>query len=111
MALVRFRRNQVCKVSNSLPPKGGVMRQFFVMKQVVVLGAALLALTLSGCATRGYARRQARTVNDRVTQVQTQITGLSVKHDTDVAVVNQGITAADNKIQQVAVTAEQANAN
>ena len=91
---------------NQLPStQGGVMKQFFV------LGLALLALVGSGCATRGYARRQAATVNDRVSQVQTQVTALSDKHATDVAHVNERLTATDNKLQEAAASAAQANAN
>ena len=37
------------------------------MKQIFVLGIAVLALSGSGCATRGYARRQAAKVNDQAT--------------------------------------------
>ena len=82
------------------------------MKQFFVLGlAALLALAGSGCATRGYARRQAARVNDRVTQVQTQLTALSAKHDTDVSHVNERFAMADNKLQEAASSAAQANAN
>ena len=55
------------------------------MKQLFVLGVALLALSAAGCATRGYARRQAAKVNDQATQVETQLTALTAKHDTDLA--------------------------
>src|SRR6185503_12587938 len=93
------------KATNCLPPKGGIMKQFFV------LGLALLVLVGSGCATRSYARRQAATVNDRVSQVQTQATALSDKHETDVAHVNERITTTDNKAQKAAANAAQANAS
>src|SRR5512133_1881906 len=82
-----------------------------VMKQIFVLGLALLALAGSGCATRGYARRQAATVNDRVSQVQTQVTTLSAKHETDVSQVSERLTAANNKLQEAATSAAQANVN
>jgi hypothetical protein len=82
------------------------------MKQFSVLGlAALLALAGSGCATRGYARRQAATVNDRASQVQTQVTTLSGKHETDVSHVNERLTTTDSKIQDAAASAAQANAS
>lgn len=81
------------------------------MKQFFVLGIALLALALSGCATRGYARRQAAAVNDRVSQVQTQVTAVSEKHETDVSHANDRITTTDNKLQQAAASAAQANAS
>ena len=81
------------------------------MKQFFVLGLALLALAGSGCATRGYARRQAAGVNDKVSQVQTQVTALSAKHDTDVSHVNERFTMTDNKLQEAASSAAQANAN
>jgi len=81
------------------------------MKQSFVLGIALLALVGSGCATRGYARRQAATVNDRASQVQAQLTAQSAKHETDVARVNDRITATDNKLQEANTSAELANAN
>jgi len=81
------------------------------MKQSCVLGLALLALVGSGCATRGYARKQAAMVNDRATQVQTQLTAQSEKHATDVARVNDRITATDSKLQEANTSAELANAN
>ena len=81
------------------------------MKQFFVLGLAVLVLVGSGCATRGYARKQAATVNDRVTQVQTQVTAQFDKHETDVSRVNQRVTTTDNKAQQAAASAAQANAN
>ena len=81
------------------------------MKQFFLLGVGLLALTLSGCATRGYARRQASTVNDRVTQIQAQATELSDKHETDVTRANQRLSTTENKLQQAAASAEQANAS
>ena len=82
------------------------------MKQFVVLGlAALLTLAGSGCATRGYARRQAATVNDRLSQVQTQLTTLSAKHDTDVAHANERLATTDSKLQEAASSAAQANAS
>ena len=49
------------------------------MKQVLVFGLTLLAVAGSGCATRGYARRQAAKVNDRISQVQTQVSAQSDK--------------------------------
>ena len=81
------------------------------MKQFLVLGLAVLAVTGSGCATRGYARKQAALVNDRVSQVQTQATAVSGKHDTDVSRVNDRITTTDNKTQEAAANAAQANAS
>ena len=81
------------------------------MKQFFVLGLALLVLVGSGCATRSYARRQAATVNDRVTQVQTQVTAQSNKHETDVSRVDERITLTDNKLQEAATSSAQANAN
>ena len=51
------------------------------MKQLFVLGIVVLALCGSGCATRGYARKQAAAVNERVNQIQTQATALSTKHE------------------------------
>jgi hypothetical protein len=91
---------------NQLPStQGGVMKQFFVV------GLALLVLAGSGCATKGYVRKQAATVNDRVSQVQTQATAVSDKHATDVAHVNERLTTNDNKLQQVAASAKEANAN
>ena len=81
------------------------------MKQYFVSGIILLALSGSGCATRGYARKQAAAVNERVTQIQTQATALSTKHDTDVSHVNDRVTATDNKLQEAATNAAQANAS
>ena len=81
------------------------------MKQFFVLGLALLALSGSGCATRGYARKQAAAVNERVNQIQAQATALSAKHDTDVSRVNERVTVTDNKLQEAATNATQANAS
>jgi hypothetical protein len=88
------------------------------MNQLLVSGLALLALAGSGCATRGYARRQAAKVDDRVSQVQTQVSSYSAKHETDFARVDERITTIDNKLQAAAsssaradASAAQANAN
>ena len=81
------------------------------MKQSFVLGLAALVLVGSSCATRGYARKQAAAVNDRVSQVQTQATALSDKHEADVTRANDRITATDAKTQQAAASAAQANAS
>jgi len=81
------------------------------MKQFFVLGLALLVLFGSGCATKGYARKQAATVNDQATQVQTGITALSDKHDADLSRVNERVTVTDNKLQEAATSSAQANAS
>ena len=81
------------------------------MKQVLVFGLTLLAVAGSGCATRGYARRQAATVDARLTQIQTQVSAQSDKHQTDVARVDERITATDNKAQEAAANAAAANAS
>jgi hypothetical protein len=81
------------------------------MKQFLVSGLALLALTGSGCATRGYARRQAATVNDRVSQVEAQAKAYSDKHEADVSRVNERITTTDNKSQEAAANAARADAS
>jgi uncharacterized iron-regulated membrane protein len=82
------------------------------MNRFLVSGlAALLALAASGCATRGYARKQAAPVNERANQMQTQVAALSAKHETDVTQVNDRITAVDNKSQDAATSAAQANAS
>jgi hypothetical protein len=81
------------------------------MKQFFVLGVAVLALSGSGCATRGYARKQAAAVNDRASQVETQVKAASDKHETDVARVNERFTTTDNKLQQAAANAAQANSS
>jgi len=81
------------------------------MKQLFVLGIVVLALSGSGCATRGYARRQAAKVNDQATQAQTQVTALSDKHETDLSRVNEHVTMTDSKVQEAATSAAQANAS
>jgi Tfp pilus assembly protein FimV len=81
------------------------------MKQFLVFGLGLLVLAGSGCATRGYARRLAAKVNDRVSQVQTEVAGYGAKHDTDFARIDERITTTDNKLQAAATSAAQANAN
>jgi len=80
------------------------------MKQLFVLGfVVLLAVANSGCATRGYARRQAAPVNDRADQLQTQVAALAAKQETDVARADERITANDNKVQELTASAAQAN--
>ena len=81
------------------------------MKQFFLLGLAVLALSGSGCATRGYARRQNAAVNEQASQVQTQTTALSEKHDTDISRVNEHVTMTDSKLQEAATSAAQANAS
>ena len=81
------------------------------MKKLFVLGTALLALIGSACATRGYARRQAREVNDRLTEVQAQAKGYSDKHDTDLARIDERITTTDNKLQAAAASSARADAS
>jgi hypothetical protein len=81
------------------------------MKQFFVLGLALSALAVSGCATKGYVRKQNAVVNDRVSQVQTQATAQSEKHATDVARANERLATTDNKVQEVATSATQASTN
>ena len=81
------------------------------MKRLFVLGPILFTLVGSGCATRGYARKQAAMVNERVNQIQAQATALSAKHDTDVSRVNERVTVTDNKLQEAATNAAQANAS
>jgi len=81
------------------------------MKQLFVLGIVVLALSGSGCATRGYARRQAAKVNDQATQAQTLVTALSDKHETDLSRVNEHVTMTDSKVQEAATNSAQANAS
>ena len=82
------------------------------MKQLFVLGLVAFSLVAeSGCATRGYARRQVAPVKDRVAQTETQLAALSAKHDTDLARADERITANDNKVRELMVSAAQVNAN
>ena len=81
------------------------------MKQLFVLGIVLLALCGSGCATKGYARKQAAKVNDQASQVQTGLTALSDKHDTDLSRVNDHVTMTDSKVQEAVTNSAQANAS
>jgi outer membrane protein OmpA-like peptidoglycan-associated protein len=82
------------------------------MKRLFVLAPVVLALAGSGCATKSYARKQAATVNDRVSQVEThtneQTAALSNKHQTDISRVDERITTTDNKANMAAATAQQA---
>ena len=50
-------------------------------------------------------------MNERVNQIQTQASALSAKHETDVSHVNDRVTATDNKLQEAATNAAQANAS
>jgi LPXTG-motif cell wall-anchored protein len=81
------------------------------MNRFFLLGLAFLTLVGSGCATRGYARRQAAKVNDRLSTVQAKATAYSGKHDTDLSGVNQRIDATNNKIEEAVASAQLASAN
>ena len=81
------------------------------MKQFFVFVIAVFALCGSGCATRGYVRRQNAKVNDQATQVQTQVAGLSDKHDTDLRLANERVTTTGAKVQETATNSAQASAN
>jgi hypothetical protein len=84
------------------------------MKRFLVLGPVLLTLVGSGCATRGYARRQVAPVNDRVAQLearnQSQFAAVSDEHKTDVSRVDERITTTDKRAQQAVATATDASA-
>jgi outer membrane protein OmpA-like peptidoglycan-associated protein len=80
-----------------------------------------LALAMSGCATRRYARNQVAPVNERVTTLETQTNGkfaatdekiaaVSAKEQSDISQVNERITTTDLKLAQVTGTVDQAQA-
>jgi outer membrane protein OmpA-like peptidoglycan-associated protein len=78
---------------------------------VIASGAIIVALAGSGCATKKYARNQAGAVNQRVTQVQTQIHGELAKHQSEISSLNERLTTTNNQVAAAASSAEQANAS
>jgi len=74
---------------------------------------SLLFVSGAGCATKKYARTQAETVNQRVTQVQNEANErdatLNAKHESDFSKVSERIDTTNQKLEQVGSTAQQAS--
>jgi len=69
----------------------------------------VLVLANSGCATRGYARRQVAPVSAKVASLEVQaaqtnekIATVSEKHDSDMSQVNERISTTDQRVAQIA---------
>jgi outer membrane protein OmpA-like peptidoglycan-associated protein len=77
-----------------------------------VVGAIPLVLASSGCATRGYARRQVAPVAQQVAALETQtnekFAAVSAKHDSDISQVNERISTTDLAVKQVTAAVQQA---
>ena len=89
----------------------------------------ILALAMSGCATRNYARKQVAPVNDKVIALEAQtnqkfattdekIAAVSSKEQTDISQVNERISTTnlklqetDTKLAEVSGTAQQAQSS
>lgn len=75
------------------------------MKQVFVLGVALLALAATGCATKGYVRKQNAKVSERLNQVQTNAIAFAGKQNADALAINAKLNAIDEKSHEAMVNA------
>jgi OmpA-OmpF porin, OOP family len=71
-----------------------------------------LVLTTTGCATKKFVQTQVNSVNHKVSQLQTktneEMAYLTNKQATDMSQVNERIAATDQRLSEVASTAEQA---
>ena len=78
----------------------------------LVAGLVPLVLATSGCATRGYARRQVRPVAEHVAALEAQtnekIAAVSAKHESDMSQVNERISSTDNRVTQLASAVQEA---
>ncbi len=77
----------------------------------VVVAAALLAIAVTGCATKKYVKEETGTVNTRVDQVQGQVEQAQTKlndHDQRIAANDQHIAATDQKVGEISKTAQEA---
>ena len=81
---------------------------------MIVLPIAL-AFGASACATKKYVRNQVAPVDQRVsalgTKTSAQMAALSAKQHADVSRLDERITTTDNKLAEVASSAQQANAS
>ena len=71
-----------------------------------------LVLATSGCATKKFVRQQVAPVSQQLATYQTQtnekIAAVSAKEESDISQVNERISTTDQKLAQVANTAQQA---
>jgi peptidoglycan-associated lipoprotein len=77
----------------------------------VVLSAALLAVTVTGCATKKYVKEETGVVNTRVDQVQGQVEQAQTKlndHEQRLTGHEQRIAATDQKVGEISKTAQDA---
>jgi len=70
----------------------------------IVLSAALVAVTVAGCATKKYVKEETGAVNTRVDQVQGQVEQTQTKLNDH----EQRIAATDQKVGEVSKTAQDA---
>jgi outer membrane protein OmpA-like peptidoglycan-associated protein len=84
---------------------------WILRKQSVVCAVSVLAMSVffSGCATRGYARKQARDVDDKVTALAATVQENSERLDATDSRARQGI--ADAAAARSAANSAQATAN
>jgi peptidoglycan-associated lipoprotein len=76
-----------------------------------VLAAVLLAVAVTGCATKKYVKEETGVVNTRVDQVQGQVEQAQTKlndHDQRIAANDQHIAATDQKVGEISKTAQDA---
>jgi outer membrane protein OmpA-like peptidoglycan-associated protein len=71
----------------------------------------MLALGASGCATRGYARRQVKPVADQVAALEAKTDTMTEKEATDISRVEEKILSTDNRLTAVADTLTQTQAS
>jgi len=74
--------------------------------------SVILAMGLSGCATRRYVRSKVAPVNQRVTDLDQktneQIAAVSSKEQADVSRLDERISTTDSRVSEVASVAQQA---
>jgi len=78
---------------------------------IAALSAALMALAVTGCATKKYVREETGAVATRVDQVQGQVEQTQTKlndHEQRIAGHDQKIAAADQKAGEASKTAQEA---
>jgi outer membrane protein OmpA-like peptidoglycan-associated protein len=80
---------------------------------MIAMTVMLVMSISSGCATRGYARRQVKPVNQRVTDLDQktseQIAAITAKEQADVSRLDERISTTDGKVVEVAGMAQQAS--
>jgi len=82
------------------------------MSTVLMVAMPVMVLATSGCATKKYVRNQVNPVNTRVSQLEKhtndKVAYLNSKEERDISQVNERISTTDQRVEQVASIAQQA---